>query len=65
MKKRLLSIFLAVCMVFTLLPTSAFAATTVSGTCGDNLTWTLDSEGIVKEAESMFREVTSQTISLE
>ena len=47
MKKRLLSIFLAVCMVFTLLPTSAFAATTVSGTCGDNLTWTLDSEGIL------------------
>ena len=41
MKKRVLSIFLAVCMVFTLLPTSAFAATTASGTCGDNLTWTL------------------------
>ena len=45
MKKRLLSIFLAVCLIFTLLPVSAFAATTASGTCGDNLTWTLDGVG--------------------
>ena len=47
MKKRLLSIFLAACLIFTLLPVSAFADTTASGTCGDNLTWTLDSEGIL------------------
>lgn len=45
MKKRLLSIFLAACLIFTLLPISAFADTTASGKCGDNLTWTLDSEG--------------------
>ena len=36
-------------MIFTLLPMNAFAADVVSsGTCGaegDNLTWTLDSEG--------------------
>ena len=33
-------------MIFTLLPMNAFAADIVaSGTCGDNLTWTLDSEG--------------------
>ena len=45
MKKRLLSIFLAACLIFTLLPVSAFADTTASGTCGDNLTWELDSDG--------------------
>ena len=45
MKKRLLSIALALCLVFTLLPVSAFAATTASGECGENLTWTLDSNG--------------------
>ena len=33
-------------MIFTLLPMSAFAADVVAeGTCGENLTWTLDSEG--------------------
>ena len=33
-------------MIFTLLPMNAFAADVVSsGTCGGNLTWTLDSEG--------------------
>ena len=33
-------------MIFTLLPMSAFAADVVaSGTCGEKLTWTLDSEG--------------------
>ncbi len=48
MKKRLLSILLAVVMVFTLLPTVSFAAEIVdSGTCGDNLTWTLDSDGLL------------------
>lgn len=91
MKKRALSIFLALCMVLTLLPAQALAAenggitppmvediepetpeekpekppqpeesygeayvplaeaapvdTSVSGTCGDNLTWTLDDAG--------------------
>lgn len=49
MKKRLLSLALVLCMVFTLLPISAFAAGVVAkGPCGDqgdNVTWTLDSDG--------------------
>ena len=45
MKKRLLSGLLVLCLIFTLLPMSAFADTVKSGKCGDNLTWTLDSEG--------------------
>ena len=46
MKKRIVSFILAVLLICTLLPTAAFAADIVaSGTCGDNLTWTLDSEG--------------------
>lgn len=44
MKKRLLSFFLAVCMILSLLPVSVIAeeAATTSGTCGENLTWTLE-----------------------
>ena len=46
MKKRIVSFILAVLLICTLLPTSVFAADIVaSGTCGANLTWTLDSEG--------------------
>lgn len=51
MKKRLSSGLLALCMMLTLLPVSAFAeggTIIASGECGaqgDNLTWTLDSEG--------------------
>ena len=42
MKKRLLSGLLVLCLIFSLLPVSAFAdEATASGTCGDNLTWTL------------------------
>ena len=44
MKKRVLSVFLVLCFVLTLLPT-AFADSSTSGTCGDNLTWTLDGDG--------------------
>ena len=47
MKKRLLSGLLVLCLIFSLLPVSAFADTVKSGKCGDNLTWTLDSEGIL------------------
>ncbi len=39
MKKRLLSFFLALCMIFTLLPVSAHAERVFTGTCGDNITW--------------------------
>ena len=53
MKKRLLSFVLAVLMIASLLPATALAADVVkSGTCGaegdgSNLTWTLDSEGLL------------------
>ena len=43
MRKKILSIFLVLCMVVTLLPVGAFAdSTPTSGKCGDNLTWRLD-----------------------
>ena len=49
MKKRIVSFILAALLICTLLPTSVFAADIVaSGTCGaqgDNLVWTLDSDG--------------------
>ena len=45
MKKQVLSVFFALCLIFTLLPVSAFADTVKSGTCGENLTWTLYSGG--------------------
>lgn len=48
MRKKILSILLAACLIFSLLPVSAFADTTAGGTFGDhgkNLTWTLDSDG--------------------
>ena len=44
--KRLVSALLCLCILLTLLPVSAMAAETVSsGSCGDNLTWELDSDG--------------------
>lgn len=46
MKKRLLSAMLAVCVVLGFLPGTARAAEVIdSGTCGDNLSWTLDGGG--------------------
>ena len=49
MKKRILSMLLALVMLATLLPLglidTAEAAATHSGTCGDNVTWTLDANG--------------------
>ena len=45
MQKRLCSLLLALLMVVTMLPTTASAAETASGTCGENLTWTLDDSG--------------------
>ena len=50
LKKRLLSILLAAVMVLTMLPLglvdTAYAAETAnSGTCGDNVTWKLTSDG--------------------
>ena len=37
----ILSVILAVLMVFSIMPITA-SAETYSGTCGDNLTWTFD-----------------------
>ena len=48
MRKRLLSFVLAVLMIASLLPATALAADIVdSGTCGAEVTWTLDSEGVL------------------
>ena len=44
MKKQVLSVFFALCLIFTLLPVSALADTT-SNKCGDNLTWALSYSG--------------------
>ena len=45
MKKRIVSILLALALLCSLLPASALPvrAATTSGTCGDNLTWSFDS----------------------
>ena len=40
MKKKVISLTLVLCMLLSFMPIIANAAT--SGTCGDNLTWTLD-----------------------
>lgn len=48
MKRRVMSMFLAVVMVVgmvSLLPLQVNAAEATSGTCGKNLTWTLDADG--------------------
>ena len=45
MKKRILSFALALCFVFTLIPTAFADSAPTSGECGDNLTWTLYSNG--------------------
>lgn len=45
MKKRLISLVLAALLVLCLLPATAYAATTASGACGKNLTWSLSSTG--------------------
>lgn len=42
MKKKILSIFLAFCLIFSLLPMGASADEARSGTCGDDLTWVLE-----------------------
>ena len=41
MKKKILSIFLAFCLIFSLRPMGAMADEAKSGTCGENLTWVL------------------------
>ena len=45
MKRKIVSALLCILLLASLLPVSAFADTTAGGTCGKNLTWTLDSNG--------------------
>lgn len=49
MKKKFLSCLLVLCMMLSLLPiTTVFASEIVdSGTCGENLTWSLDSDEVL------------------
>ena len=48
MKKRLLSLLLAGAMLLGLIPGEALAADVIaSGTCGEALTWSLDSDGLL------------------
>ena len=48
MKKRLLVLALTLCMALCLLPVAVQAAEVVnSGTCGDDLTWTVTDEGVL------------------
>ena len=47
MKKRTLSLILALLMVCSLLPVYAAADAPKSGTCGENVTWTLDDAGVL------------------
>ena len=47
MKNRIISLVLALCLLVTVLPVQAFAATVESGTCGDNLTWKLSDKGVL------------------
>ncbi len=42
--RRLLASLMVVIMFITVMQMNVFAADTVSGTCGDNLTWTFDTE---------------------
>lgn len=43
--KRFLVLLLALCLLAAMLPTVTLAATTASGTCGDNVTWSLNDSG--------------------
>ena len=45
--KKWISVCLALLLVLTLVPVTARAAEVASGTCGDNLTWVLDDQGIL------------------
>ena len=45
MKKKVISLTLVLCMLLSFMPIIASAAT--SGTCGKNVTWTLDDNGIL------------------
>ncbi len=43
--RKLLALLLCVCLLLPCVTVGAYAETTASGTCGDNLTWELDDQG--------------------
>ena len=43
--KRLISAFVAICMIMVMIPVTVSAAS--SGACGDNVTWTLSDDGVL------------------
>lgn len=46
--KKLIPMLLSIALICTFLPNTAFAANAVdSGMCGDNITWSLDSDGVL------------------
>ncbi len=45
--KKLILLFGIVGLLFVVLPLTANADIVANGTCGDNLTWTLDDEGFL------------------
>lgn len=47
MKKRVLSISLIICILISVMSVCVSAEIVDSGTCGDNLTWTLDDTGLL------------------
>ena len=47
MKHRIIALLLAAALCLALLPTAVFAAEPISGVCGENLTWTLDTDGVL------------------
>lgn len=46
MKKRILALLVTAALILSMIP-MAFAADIASGTCGDNLTWTLSDTGVL------------------
>ncbi|MBQ7099054.1 MAG: S-layer homology domain-containing protein [Oscillospiraceae bacterium] len=51
MKKRLVSLLLALVMVFGLLPAVSASETIASGTCGENLTWRIEDDTLYLEGQ--------------
>ena len=63
MKKQVLSGLLVLCLIFSLLPVSAFADTAKSGTCGDNLTWTLQDGVLNISGTGNMKNYSTQTVN--
>ena len=62
MKQRFLAIFLTLVMCLSLVPISVFAAEPTSGTCGDNVTWTLENGMLTISGNGAMEDFTSESI---